>query len=704
MKFEFVGVDPNYPDSKIYDVEAIHVTTSGNGRKYTKDELKDATLSLAFRPLDINHDDSKILPYPDNQTLMAHFDETTNGIKTRIRVVDQSIIKKIEKGRIKAVSVSQVSNEMCADSMCSTKLQYGMAFTRLALLEGTTPGDSGARIIKMESISDILKCDAGCKCSKCENYHCPECDKEFDSEEEKKKHMMEAHKKEEAEDDCVSNCLKAKADKGIEIDDQAKAICISECKKDENNSINAKESKESQMVETSKDKKESTTAEVVTTTNKDGSVSTATFDKQNIGDAVNDSKSTERQLERETPEIHAMDPSFWVEFKNHEQRLLDGLVDRIAAAYKPKTESTTQPSSMVDDSSLKSKKEEMDKVYSFFKNIKERPRDAHTELGVSWTVDKEEYLKNLGYQTPAEYIKQKQEVSNSVTLTNALGTSFGKQVLLIPGARMKIPVRQYCQVRTLVGENVANFYKIGGVDFGAITEGTAPTASTQTVTRIQATVAVRGALEYIGYSNIEETPYPLIDAVNQANMLAAIDDEGTDLLDTVYDAVTVTNWVNGASGAAITNANDDIASMTFDRDGILGGKRLLLNQGHDVSPGSAVLFIHPKNWQDLMADTNLNNFYQYARPDITALGVLEQLYGIDIVVTNQVNAKDNTTNDTYRNVMAIKGVGLGIATGRDVLFEAQRRNEIQQVLVSATQKVKGAVIEETATVRISGAQ
>lgn len=41
-------------------------------------------------------------------------------------------------------------------------------------------------------------------------------------------------------ENCVSNCLQNKADKGIEIDDQAKAICFSECEKKESEELKSK--------------------------------------------------------------------------------------------------------------------------------------------------------------------------------------------------------------------------------------------------------------------------------------------------------------------------------------------------------------------------------------------------------------------------------------------------------------------------------
>lgn len=51
---------------------------------------------------------------------------------------------------------------------------------------------------------------------------------------------IENHLCKKCENNCVSDCLQAKSDKGIEIDDQAKAICFSECNTKESEELSKK--------------------------------------------------------------------------------------------------------------------------------------------------------------------------------------------------------------------------------------------------------------------------------------------------------------------------------------------------------------------------------------------------------------------------------------------------------------------------------
>ena len=83
--FEYMGEGEEVPGSEIYSVEAIHVTTTRNRRKYTEKELTLGARSLSFRPLNINHETSRILPFNEggvllNTTLAMHFDAEKKAV------------------------------------------------------------------------------------------------------------------------------------------------------------------------------------------------------------------------------------------------------------------------------------------------------------------------------------------------------------------------------------------------------------------------------------------------------------------------------------------------------------------------------------------------------------------------------------------------------------------------------------------------
>ena len=108
------------PGAKTWKVEAIHVTTTRNKRKFTRAELEKAGTSLSFRPLNINHDESRGLPFPENATLSMEFDSSKLAVFGKFRVLDPTINALIETNRINQVSIEQIptKGETCNEVMC----------------------------------------------------------------------------------------------------------------------------------------------------------------------------------------------------------------------------------------------------------------------------------------------------------------------------------------------------------------------------------------------------------------------------------------------------------------------------------------------------------------------------------------------------------------------------------------------------------
>ncbi len=199
VHLEYMGEDKEVPGSKIFKVEAIHVTTTRNRRKFTKKELERAATSLSFRPLNINHDESQTLPFNKdgfllNTTLAMQFNSEKNCVLGSIRVSDLNTIHRIESRDLTTVSIEQMPTrgETCNVISCE---QHGVAFIGLALLEkDVMPGDPNAKILTEkftgEPIAELLVSDIQRECDNCTDYiPCMRCS-----------HQKEA-------DDCMSNAI-----------------------------------------------------------------------------------------------------------------------------------------------------------------------------------------------------------------------------------------------------------------------------------------------------------------------------------------------------------------------------------------------------------------------------------------------------------------------------------------------------------------
>jgi hypothetical protein len=158
-----------------------------------------------------------------------------------------------------------------------------------------------------------------------------------------------------------------------------------------------------------------------------------------------------------------------------------------------------------------------------------------------------------------------------------------------------------------------------------------------------------------------------------------------------------------SDGTVITE-DDTTNPGTFQQEAIYAGMRLVQNQGGDTSPGNMVAFLHPKALQELILDVTTEYWSGVNSPPLmnTSMGVIENRLGIDMVATNKVALKNNTTNDVYRNVLMMKG-SIGLAVAADLQIEAQRRPDLSAVKVGARHRLKGAVVDETMTCRMSSA-
>jgi len=220
VKFEYLGEDRDFPDAKTYRVEAIHVTTTRNKRKFTQAELEMGGRSLSFRSLNINHDDNRQLPFPENATLVMEFDKSRMAVVGKFRVMDPAVNAMIETKRITKVSIEQIPTrgESCNEIVCE---QHGVAFIGMALLENDVlPGDKDAEISNEsfvaphQSISSILVSDGQRTCKECTDFEpCHNC----------------RHKTEQG-DDCMSGHIAEIKKAHPDMDrDQVVAIAINKC-------------------------------------------------------------------------------------------------------------------------------------------------------------------------------------------------------------------------------------------------------------------------------------------------------------------------------------------------------------------------------------------------------------------------------------------------------------------------------------------
>lgn len=345
---------------------------------------------------------------------------------------------------------------------------------------------------------------------------------------------------------------------------------------------------------------------------------------------------------------------------------IKAVIQTVKEAWKPKSqvEETADPEGFVEEQFTdESAKEFLDKVFE----------NGYGKM----VIDKEGWI--------ASHTGQGRTTGNG-EVTEAVGTSgtipginLQKNVNIQVGSKTVTSIRQFGQFQAIpTGQNTARFYRITNPDAGAITESptTDITATTHTLTSIDVTCAIRGWRQTVEKAELEDFPSGFLNALRETARLESIRDEHRiivqDLASTARDFGGVTTapyHIDAADGSAVATPTDEDAAGEFDEDALSFSKRYLTELGQDTSPSKLIAFISPRAFETLSTASTLSEYTQIGNPTVTRLGELEKLYGIDIIVTNELLV----ANNAYRNLVCVKGKAWALASQRSMELEMQKQ-------------------------------
>lgn len=351
-----------------------------------------------------------------------------------------------------------------------------------------------------------------------------------------------------------------------------------------------------------------------------------------------------------------------------------------------------------------------------------------------WSINKEKIFENYAKKgirsfdvNDNEIITQIPKVkageASLVTIAGPAPADFmrimSEQVLVLPNGKVVTPIRQFCETKILPpGTKEAFFFDFGDVQFDAIDEGNVDIATATPISspiiRSQATETnPRGTRITIGYQQTEESPIDIIASANRAFALESINDESKQVLQIAYDTdsgsagdaatrkaigggTKAGKWVNGNTGVQITADASGLGVMKY--QGLLNAKGVIQDEGLDDS--NLITYTSGKAIRDLTLDADLDSYIGFSRPAIITEATVERIAGTNLV-RSSANAAADQGGTSIRSAMFIPNVAFGLVSGRDLTMEAQRRNELQAIHVTGTQKIAGVVKNVEATCRLS---
>ena len=292
--------------------------------------------------------------------------------------------------------------------------------------------------------------------------------------------------------------------------------------------------------------------------------------------------------------------------------------------------------------------------------------------------------------------------------------TMSEQVLVLPNGKVVTPIRQFCETKVLpAGTKEAFFYDFGAVAFAAVVDGAvmADSAPALSIRSAGGSASPYGTKLTIGYTQLEESPVDIVAAANRSYALESVNDESVEVLTRAFNidagssgtaAITKAKGAGTKAGKWVDNTGTQIAAdaaglgnMTF--AALVAAKGVIEDTGLD--PSNLVTYTTGKAIRDLIFDPDLDSFISFSRPAIITEATVERIAGTN-VVRSSANAAGTQANSS-RSCMFVPNIAFGLITGRDLTMEAQRRNEIQSVYLTGTQRVGGFVKNVEATCRIS---
>ena len=339
-----------------------------------------------------------------------------------------------------------------------------------------------------------------------------------------------------------------------------------------------------------------------------------------------------------------------------------------------------------------------------------------------WKIDKQRifeahdqrYTKEFDGSDNVKYVPLGKS-SGTETVSGPADTmrTMSEQVLVMPNGKVVTPIRQFCETKVLpAGVREAFFYDFGHVDFAAVVDGAVMAdGNAVTIRSAGGNALPYGTKLTIGYTQLEESPVDIVSAANRSYALESVNDESVEVLTRAFNidagsagtaairkakgaGTKAGRWVSNTGGQIVADAAG-LGNMTF--AALVAAKGVIEDTGLD--PSNLVTYTTGKAIRDLIFDPDLDSFISFSRPAIITEATVERIAGTN-VVRSSANAAGTQANSS-RSCMFVPNIAFGLITGRDLTMEAQRRNEIQSVYLTGTQRVGGFVKNVEATCRIS---
>ena len=268
-------------------------------------------------------------------------------------------------------------------------------------------------------------------------------------------------------------------------------------------------------------------------------------------------------------------------------------------------------------------------------------------------------------------------------------------------------VKVYPQVKGSPGDRV-KVPKMASVEFTELSEGTAPSEATIAIDAVEVTLKEYGAMARITYSVLEDITGDVVRELEDNFVEAAKMAEDAYILSKL-DAIPDADLAAHLWGGDATGYGDVDAADVMTPDLIAKAIGAIMQKGYMVKPGSLVLVVHSKQYEDLLRNEQFTNASKLGSPDVVKTGRITSYMGVDIVVSNKVPVTEagsvdgtNPAVDVYHAFIMPKDAVV-LAPKRELLIETEKLTGERVLQITASHRFGAEVLFPDAVVRISTA-
>ena len=293
------------------------------------------------------------------------------------------------------------------------------------------------------------------------------------------------------------------------------------------------------------------------------------------------------------------------------------------------------------------------------------------------------------------------EAVTSTAATAAIPQVWAPEIARSPAgvvANLRDVVKVYPQIKAKPGDKV-KIPRIATPEFVEFSEGSAPSEASYTIDALEVTLGEYGNTVSVSYTVLEDISADVVATMEDGFVEAAKLKEDEIIL-TQLDAIDAGDLAAVLYGGDATSEDGVDSGDIMDPDLIGKAVKEVMEEGFPVKAGDMAVVLHPKQYQDLVLNTQFTNVAAWGARDVVSTGRLTSYMGVDILVSGKVPTGTGSGGITTYHAYAFRKDAVALVPKRDLLIETEKDTAARLLKLTASHRFGVGILFPKAVVRI----